>query len=129
MERGGPGPDGQPLRGLRRGAPADSLRAGRRDPEMDELVDQERSLVRETMDLVREYRKASKKDEKLKERIEGLVASQFDVRQQRRKLELSRLEGELRRLQEAFERRDKASKQIIEKRVTELLGQEEDVGF
>ncbi len=57
------------------------------------------------------------------------MTQQFEARQQRRKLELTRLEDELKRLREAADRREKNKPQIIEKRVSELLGEEADAGF
>lgn len=126
--RGGPGPEGQPLFGLRRG----QFGMGRQefmDPEMERLANKEMRLESETMALVRKYRQASQKDDDLKKEIETAIGEQFEVRQQLRKLELKRVEAELQRLRDAIERRNKARKQIVERRVAELLGQEEDVGF
>ncbi len=67
--------------------------------------------------------------EKLKPQITELVNKHFDVRQQRRSLELKRLEDELQRLRETIDRRSKARKEIVEKRVSELIGREDDLRF
>jgi hypothetical protein len=97
---------------------------------MFKLLNGEMILERRTMGLAREYRQApSPKNDEVKKQVEKLVDQQFEVRQQRRELELKRMEEELKRLRDAIERRNQARKQIVEKRVTELLGQEEDVGF
>ena len=66
---------------------------------------------------------------KLKKQLEDLVAKHFDVRQQRRALELKRLEAELQRLREAMERRQKAREKLIQERVTDLVGHEEEPAF
>jgi hypothetical protein len=97
---------------------------------MFKLLKQEMDLERRTRELADDYRQtpAAKRDE-IKKQLAKLVDQQFDVRQQRRQLELKRLEEELKGLRDAIERRNKARQQIVEKRVTELLGPEEDGGF
>jgi len=97
---------------------------------MFKLLRQEMDLDRQTRALAEDYRQSPRpKRDDIKKQLEKLVDQQFEVRQQRRQLELKRLEEELQSLRDAMERRNKARKQIVEKRVTELLGQEEDVGF
>ena len=102
----------------------------RTDPEMEKLIRAEMDLDRQTHDLAREFRDASQdKRAKLKEDLKKLVAEQFQTRQQRRKLELTRFQEELKKLSEADSRRDKNKQQIIEKRVSDLLGEESEPGF
>ena len=108
-------------------------RIGRRwksaDPEMFKILKQEMDLQRQTSDLANDYRQAagSKRDE-IKTQIEKLVDQQFEVRQQCRQLELNRFEEDLKRLRESIETRNKARKQVVQRRVAELLGQD-DTGF
>jgi hypothetical protein len=100
------------------------------DPEMFTLLRQDMDMERQTRELAMQYRQATKDDrEKVKQQIEELVGKHFDVRQQRRALELKRLEQELGRLRETMERRSKARKEIVERRVSELTGQGDDMGF
>jgi hypothetical protein len=100
------------------------------DPEMAKLIKAENDLDRRTREAVREYRDASKDQRsKLKADLKKLVTEQFEARQQRRKLELTRFEEEVKRLRDAMDRRQKNSEEIIDKRVTELLGEEADAGF
>ena len=81
-------------------------------------------------ELAVKYRRATSDDRsKLKKQLEDLVAKHFDVRQQRRALELKRLETELQRLREAMERRQKAREKLIGERVTDLVGHEEEPAF
>jgi hypothetical protein len=76
-----------------------------------------------------QYRNATQTERgKIKSQVNELVNKQFDVRQQRRTLELKRLDEELKRLRELADRREKARKELIEKRVTELLG-DDNPGF
>jgi hypothetical protein len=102
----------------------------RNDPEMYELSAAESELDRRTRALAVDYR-AAPNDERAKRREElvKLVTEHFDTRQARRKLELKRFEEELNRLREGVERREKERQQIIDKRVSELLGEETQPGF
>ena len=76
------------------------------------------------------YRQASSANrDKMELQLEQLVNKQFEVRQQRRAHELKWLEGELQLLRGAIDRRTKDRKAIVDKRVSDLLGLEDDVGF
>lgn len=102
----------------------------KRDPELFKLLKQEMALERQTRELIRDYRDAdAAKREEIKKEVDKLVDQQFDLRQQRRQLDLKRLTDELQRLKDAIDRRTQARKQIVEKRVAELLGQDNDPGF
>jgi hypothetical protein len=137
--RGGPNSDRQPAPpggmptvpfGAGRGPSHDWASLEQRDPDLFKLLKQEIDLDRQTRNLVEDYRKVSgEKREEIKKEVAKLVEQQFGVRQLRRQLELKRLEADLQRLRDAIERRTKEAKQIIEKRVAELVGEEEDVGF
>lgn len=100
------------------------------DPEMFKLLKQEADLDRQSRDLADDYRRAppAKRDE-IRKNVEKVVDSQFDVRQQRRQHELKRLEEELQRLRDSIAARNKARKELVEKRVAEILGPDEDAGF
>ena len=96
------------------------------DPEMVKLMRADMELELQSRELATQYHSASKEDrEKIKTQIVELVNKQFDVRQQRRTLELKRMEDELKRLREALDRRTKARKELVEKRVSDLVGPEE----
>jgi 2-oxoglutarate dehydrogenase complex dehydrogenase (E1) component-like enzyme len=100
------------------------------DPDMFKLLKQEDDLDRQTQELSMQYRRApAAQRDGLKKQVEKVVGQQFEVRQERRQLELKRLEGELQRLREAIEKRTKSREQLVGKRVAELLGQDEDSGF
>jgi hypothetical protein len=87
-------------------------------------------LDRRTRDAARAYRDASKDQRaKLREDLKKLVAEQFEARQQRRNLELTRFEAELKRLRDTADRREKDKQPIIEKRVSDLLGEEGETGL
>ncbi len=54
-----------------------------------------------------------------------MVEEHFKVRQQRRMLELKRLEQQLQHLRQALERRAETRQKLIDRRVSELLGPED----
>jgi hypothetical protein len=100
------------------------------DPEMFKLLEQDRKLGRQSQELAVQHQKASAQERgKIKERLEKLLNEHFDVRQQRRALELKRLDEELKRLHKAMDARAKARKTVIAKRLAELLGQEDEPHF
>jgi len=100
------------------------------DPEMFQLLKADMDFERQTREQAVQYARAPKDQrDKIRQHVQELVEKHFDVRQQRRSLELKRLEDELKRLRESMERREKARKDLVEKRVTELLGSGDDVSF
>ena len=102
----------------------------RHDPERAKLMKAEADLDRQTFEAVAQYHRASDDQrDKIKEQVTQLVNKQFDVRQQVRSLELKRLEEQLSGLRKAIDRRNKDRKEVVEKRVSELLGQPDDAGF
>ena len=118
--RFGPGGPGKP------GGPRFDGPLEQDDPEIAKLMESERDLDRQTRDLAQRYRRAEKDQrDSIKAELQKAVTAQFEARQKRRQLELTRLEEELKRLREAMDRREKNRKDLIEKRVTELLGEEE----
>ena len=101
------------------------------DSEMAKLMREDMELEQQSHQLAAKCRAASDEERtKIKKQIVELVSKQFDVRQQRRTLELKRMEEELKRLRDLLDRRAKAQKDLIKKHVVELLGPEEpDVQF
>lgn len=100
------------------------------DPEMFRLVQEDDELDRRTHELGTQFRQAPPEQrERMQRELREMVNKQFEVRQQRRTLELKRIENELQRLREAIERRAKNREQLIERRVAELTGREDDLGF
>ena len=100
------------------------------DPEMFALVNQDEQLEQQTADLADQARRASGEQQaKLKVQLIELVNKHFEVRQQRRELQLKRMETELGRLREAIKERNDARALIIQQRLTELTGEVRDLGF
>jgi hypothetical protein len=125
----GPGFGGRPggaggMGGFMGGPPMGRMHGA--DREMLILQQKDMAFEQEASQLASQYQGAPKEEqEKIKKQIVEIVNKQFDVRQQRRALELKRLESELKRLREIVDRRAKARKQLVDKRVTELVGPEE----
>lgn len=121
----GPQPGGPP-----RWPQGDQAGMEKNDSEMFKLTKAENEAEQQTRELSLKYRHASKDDrEKIKQDLEKAVVRHFEARQQRRALELKRLEEELKRLRDGMDRREKTRQEIIEKRVSELLGVEPEAGF
>jgi len=122
--RGGPGfvPGG-----IRMG---DYERLRRDDPEMFALLNQDEMLEKQTLDAADQLRRApSEQREKLQTQLGELVNKHFDVRQQRRELQLKRMAAELARLREAIKQRNDSRDTIIKERMTELVGDAKGLGF
>jgi hypothetical protein len=100
------------------------------DPEMHKLLQADYDLERQSQELAIQYRQAPKDQrEAIKQKLEKSVAEHFEARQQRRLLELKRLEEELKRLRESIDKRKEAQPQIVNRRVSELLGLEDEPQF
>jgi hypothetical protein len=144
----GPGPDGrgrpgmQGMRGFGPGMGPSGFPGGlgmgpggqgdffQDDPEMAALNRSDYDLDMQTQELSEKLRGAKKEDrEKLKAEITETVTKHFDVRQKRRELQIKRMEDELKKLREAMTRRNESKEQIIKKRMAELIGNEDDLGF
>ena len=99
------------------------------DPDLFKLLKQDAELERTTRQLTMQYRQTVDADSKAEigAQLADTVAKHFDVRQKRRALELERLEKELDRMKELFEKRNQSRDKIIEQRLKELKGEEESL--
>jgi len=108
----------------------DYERLRRDDPEMFGLLNQDELLEQQTLDLAERLRRAPTDErEKLQTQLSELVNKHFDVRQQRRELQLKRMEAELGRLRDAIKQRNETRDAIIKERMTELVGDAKGLGF
>jgi hypothetical protein len=128
--RGGPDVDkGPPPDGDRRGQGPRPGGVGRfdgpmhrPDPEMIELLKKEVELENRANDLAAQYqRAASAEKDKIQKQIEETVNKQFDVVQQRRKLQLDRMQKELEDLRTLMENKNAARETLVKGRVQQLL--------
>ena len=67
--------------------------------------------------------------EKLKTQLTEIVNKHFTIRQQRRELQVKRMDDELKRLQGAINQRNEARASIIKNRMSELIGDPQDLDF
>ncbi|HEV2971124.1 MAG TPA: hypothetical protein VGY55_14215 [Pirellulales bacterium] len=90
---------------------------------MNTLMKQDRELGNRSDELADKYRRASQADQlQIKKEIEETVNKHFDVRQQRRKLQLDRMQKELERLRTEIDHRTEQRETLVKSRVQELLG-------
>ena len=100
------------------------------DPEMYELLVSDDELDRQAVELADQVRRAKPEDrEKLKTELIAVVGKHFEVRQQRRELQLKRMEEEIQRLKGAIKTRNDARDEIVNKRLTELTGDANPLDF
>ena len=101
-----------------------------RDPEMAKLEEADMDLDRQTHELAEQFRReeGAEDREKLKEMLTVVVDKHFQVRQERRELEIKRLEAQLERLRAALKKRMDDRQAIVKQRISNLLGDDE-LGF
>jgi hypothetical protein len=101
------------------------------DPEMMKLDQADAELENATHQLAEQYRRPSSDDvrKELHKKLAEVVEKHFQVRQERRELELKRLEKQLNHLREVIEKRTAAKDAIIKGRMTQLLGEQDDLSF
>jgi hypothetical protein len=100
------------------------------DPEMFKLLQADNNLDRECRELADQFQRAPKDQrEAIKQKLEKAVTAHFEVRQQRRALDLKRLEEELKRLREMIDKKNEARQQMVNSRVLELLGEQDEIRF
>ena len=106
-----------------------------RDPEMQELIRKDMELQEATRKMAQRLRitnsqsPSEDQENNSLETLKNLVHEHFEVRQQRRLLQLERLRKELKRLEESIERRNEARELITERRIAELTGESHDLEF
>ena len=101
------------------------------DPEMEKLLEADTKMEQQTRVLAKRYREAKDQEEQAKVRgdLETLTKEHFDLRQERRELEISRLEAQLQRVRASVEKRTEVKDLIIRRRIAQILGEEDDLAF
>ena len=100
-------------------------------PEFKKLVEEELRLERQSRELVRQAKneKDLQKKDVLREELRKVVEQHFVVKQERRLYELKLLEERIQELRIQIERRNERKDLIIERRMMDLIGTEEDLQF
>ena len=103
--------------GLVRGEPA--------DPQLKKLNQADAKMEKEAQDLIEQYRNPATDDQRAetKAKLVELTKKHFDLRQERRSLEISHLEDRLSRVRAAIAKRNEARDLIVQIRVSQLLGE------
>ncbi len=105
-------------------------RLQRLDPELYRLYLADFEYERLTQALAAQIREAAPKDrENWLVELRDLVAEHFEIRQQRRRLQLKRFEEEMARTRETVERREAAKQELIDRRVNELTSEQPLIDF
>ncbi len=101
------------------------------DPEMEKLLKEDATMEAHAQVLAKRHREAKDQGEQAKVRsdLETLTKEHFDLRQERRELEISRLEAQLQRVRDSIKRRNAAKDLIVQRRITQLLHEEDDLAF
>ena len=101
------------------------------DPEMEKLLKADAAMEEQCQAVVRQYRE--EKDQQVREKVranlEVLTREHFDLRQERRELEIGRLEAQLERVRAAVKKRTDVKDLIIRRRIAQLLHEEDDLAF
>lgn len=88
------------------------------------------ALDAEVQRLAIELRSAnSEKRERLNHQLVAKLTESFDARQKSHVSQLEKLQGEVQKTQELIEKREKLKSQIIERRIKELTGQPDELGW
>jgi septum formation topological specificity factor MinE len=115
--RGGAGP--QPPFGPN----PDNLRE--HDPEMIRLTQREQELDRKSRDLSDQLRRGrnvgADQKEQIKKQLADVVSRHFDVRQERRELELKRMEDEIERLRATVKSYREKREAAVQRRLSQLM--------
>ena len=101
------------------------------NPEAAKLQEAELEAARETQWLVSELPQASTDAARtdLKTKLREALVRQFDVQQKRRSMEITSIEERLTKYKETLQKRDAAKDTIVNRRLDELLGLGDELGW
>jgi len=101
------------------------------DPELYKATFEDQTLEQRSRELAGKYRQAGGSEDKgkIKKELVDTVNEHFEVRQQLRNLEVKRLEQQVKQLRDKIELRVKNRKDLVDKRIIELTGEDEGEHF
>lgn len=99
--------------------------------ETQELVQKDQALEGQVQQAVAKFHAAGEEAERTKLRgdVAKLLDEQFTIRQERRTLEIKALEDRLNKLKEALKKRDDNKQTIVDRRLAELLHDDDGLGW
>ena len=111
--------------------PSAGWKRERADPEMAKLGQADANQGQMVAKIVEQYKAATGQEEKarVKLELEEAVNEHFSLRQQRRELEVARLEARLKKIRESIAKRYEQGQQIVNRHISELLGEGDDLEF
>lgn len=100
-------------------------------PEFRKIVQEEIALEKRSRELARQIKQEKnwKKKGKMEEELRRVIEEHFDVRQTRRLYELKIFEERIQDLRSQIEARSEKRDRIVEKRLMDLIGTDEDLRF
>lgn len=101
------------------------------DPEMVKLEQSDASASKEVAEIVEECKTTTGEEQQTKVRwkLKQAVLEHFAVRQSKRELEVARLEARLEKVRQSITKRSELQDQIVDRHVSQLLGERDDLEF
>jgi hypothetical protein len=101
------------------------------DPDMEKINRSVHELEQQSHELMRKYVDTDDAPlrEKAKAQLREMLSKQFDLQNQRRSLELTRIEERLGKLRDQLKRRTDARDQIVDQRLLQLVSEAEGLGW
>ena len=91
---------------------------------------EEFQLAQESEKLVKQLGKAEGENkDKIKSKLTDTLGKQFDVRQKRHEAEIAALEAQIKKLKEMVQKRQENRREIIGKRLDQLVREAEGLGW
>lgn len=91
---------------------------------------EEMQLAHQCQSLVKQLAKAEGADkDKIKAQLSEAIDKQFDLRQKRHESEITALENQLKKLKETVQKRQENRKDIVSKRLEQLIRESEGLGW
>jgi hypothetical protein len=92
---------------------------------------EEANLAHQTEELVRKLAEATPETDKskIKSQLTEILDKQFDLRQKRHLDEIRELEGKIKRLKELVEKRQENRREIVAKRIDQIMSDAEGLGW
>lgn len=100
-------------------------------PEFRQIVEKELALEAQSRDLMKKFKteKNAGKKAELEKQLRDVVSQHFDARQARRLFELKIFEDRIQVLRKQTEDRNALKERIVDKRMMDLIGSDEDLRF
>jgi len=101
------------------------------DPEAAKLYAAEEQAAKEAQAIVNKLRSLTDEKERTEvgKTLREALGKQFDAQQKRRALEVSKIEERLKKLKDTMKKRDDAKETIVGKRLDELTGVTDELGW